>query len=88
MRFFRLLLCSGPPDEVSVAAAGHAEQLAVLRAAGKLHMAGRFANGEGYGEVLEVADRHEAERLTRESPLVERGLVSWMLREWTEEDED
>ncbi len=82
--YLRLLTVSGSPDEVAAAAKGHIEQLDRLRAAGKLHLAGEFVNGDGFVEILDVEDRLEAERLTRESPLVERGLTSWSLREWTE----
>ena len=85
MQFFRLLLVSGSPEDVEVAAQGHAEQLARLRSEGRLRLAGKFANGDGFCEILDVEDRLEAERLTRESPLVERGLVSWILREWNED---
>ncbi len=80
--YLRMLLVSGSPDEVAAAAKGHIEQLDRLRAAGKLHLAGEFVNGDGFVEILDVEDRLEAERLTRESPLVERGLTSWSLREW------
>jgi len=80
-RYLRLLMVSGPPDEVAVAAQGHVEQLDRLREAGQLQHAGEFANGDGFFEILDVEDRHEAERLTRECPLVERGLTSWLLRE-------
>ena len=79
--YLRLLMVSGPPDEVATAAQGHAEQVDRLRAAGQLQLAGEFVNGDGFFDVLEVKDRLEAERLTREDPLVERGLTSWLLRE-------
>lgn len=80
-RYLRLLMASGPPDEVAAAARSHIEQLDCQRDAGQLQLAGEFVNGDGFFEILDVEDRHEAERLTRESPLVERGLVSWLLRE-------
>jgi uncharacterized protein YciI len=83
-QYLRLLMVSGPPDQVEPAAKAHAEQLERLRESGKLRLAGGFVNGDGFCEILEVEDRHEAERLTRDSPLVERGLVSWILREWKE----
>lgn len=82
--YLRLLMVSGPPDEVAAAAKGHVEQLGRLRDAGHLRHAGEFVNGDGFFEVLDLEDRHEAERLTRASPLVERGLTSWLLRELTE----
>jgi len=83
-QFLRLMMVSGPPEQVEVAAKAHAEHLERLRESGHLQLAGEFVNGDGYCEILEVEDRMEAERLTRESPLVERGLVSWVLREWKE----
>ena len=83
-QYLRLLMVSGPPDEVEATEKDHAEHLERLRESGKLRLAGVFVNGDGYCEILEVEDRHEAERLTRECPLVERGLVSWILREWKE----
>lgn len=82
--FLRLLMVCGPPDQVEAAAQGHADQVERLRGAGRVRVAGEFGNGDGYCEILEVEDRLEAERLTRASPLVERGLVSWLLREWIE----
>ncbi len=57
MQFFRLLLVSGPPEDVKAAAQGHAEQLDRLRNEGRLRLAGTFANGDGYCEILDVADR-------------------------------
>jgi len=80
--YARMLWFSGPLEEVEAAAVGHAEQLDSLSAEGRLHFAGSFGDGDGYFEVFEVADRHEAERLTRASPLVEAGLTSWTLRRW------
>ena len=85
-QYLRLLMVCGPPDEVSVAARGHAEQLDRLREEGRLRLAGDFTNGDGFVEILDVEDLHEAERLTRASPLVERGLASWFLREWCERE--
>ena len=82
--YLRMLLVSGSLEEVERAAKLHNEQLAQLRENGRLKWAGTFTNGDGFVEVIEVEDRLEAERLTRESPLVERGLTSWSLREWEE----
>jgi uncharacterized protein YciI len=78
------LLVTGPPDEVESVAERHREHLRALRAEGKLHTAGEFSNGEGFLEILDVADRVEADRIARSAPLVEEGLASWMLREWVE----
>jgi len=82
--YARTILVTGPPDEVEAASAAHREHLRALQAAGKLRVAGEFKNGDGFLEVLDVVDLHEAEALARESPLVEAGLGAWMIREWIE----
>ena len=84
--YVRTLLVTGPPDEVESTAEGHREHLRGLRAEGKLRAAGEFANGDGFLEIFEAADRLEAERIARSSPLVLDGQASWMLREWIELD--
>jgi len=81
--YVRTLVATGPPDEVREASEAHRRHLDDLRREGKLHLAGAFPDGDGFMEVLEVVDRLEAEAIARSSPLVERGLVSWTLREWT-----
>jgi uncharacterized protein YciI len=82
--FARTILITVPADQAEEAARRHREQLLDLRAQGKLRLAGEFKNGEGFLEILDVADLLEAEQLARSSPLVEDGLAAWMLREWTE----
>jgi uncharacterized protein YciI len=78
------LLVTGPPDEVEPVAETHREHLRALKTQGKLRTAGEFAHGEGFLEILDVADRMEAERIARSGPLIEEGLATWMLREWVE----
>ena len=80
------LLITGPPEEVESAGAKHEEYLKRLRSRGRLVTAGRLGKGDGYLEIFEADDRLEAEEIARSSPLVEAGLVAWMLREWTELD--
>jgi len=82
----RTLLVTGPVEDVEAAAARHEEHLRHLRDRGLLRAAGRLGKGEGYLEIFEAGDRLEAEEIARSSPLVEEGLGSWMLREWTELD--
>jgi len=82
----RTLLVTGPPEQVEPAAERHRRHLAELRDAGKLRVAGEFDNGDGFLDIFEAVDRMEAERIARSSPLVEAGLVSWMLRAWRELD--
>ena len=86
--YARMLLFSASPGDVEPAAAGHREQLIELRTAGRVRAAGELANGDGFLEIFQAADLHEAEALTRASPLVEGGLAAWTLREWVELQDD
>ena len=86
--YARTLLVTGPQDEVRAATGRHREQLEELHAQGKIRAAGEFADGSGFLEIFEAADRLEAERVARNSPLVEDGLGTWMLREWQETNLD
>ena len=82
--YARTLLVTGHESEVAPARREHEAQLATLHAAGKIRAAGRFSRGDGYLEIFEARDLFEAESIARMSPLVERGLGTWMLREWEE----
>ncbi len=82
--YTRTLLIVGPPEEAELASARHREQLREMHERGQLRSAGEFANGDGFLEIFEAADLHEAQALTAASPLVSEGLGTWMLREWTE----
>jgi uncharacterized protein YciI len=84
--WIRMLLFTGPPDDVSRAHERHRDHLRELAAQGRLRVAGEFAPGDGAVEIFEAADRLEAESIARSSPLVEDGLASWILREWREVD--
>ena len=79
--FVRILLVTGPPDEVEAAAREHREQVAELSSRGKLRQAVAFKDGRGFLELFEAADLHEAEAIARASPLVEQGLGTWLLQE-------
>ena len=80
----RTLLVTGSEAEAGPARRAHVEHLRGLAARGKLRSAGEFAKGEGFLEIFEADDLHEAESIARESPLVELGLGTWMLRRWDE----
>lgn len=80
----RTLLVTGPEAEAAPARRAHVDHLRELASAGKLRAAGEFAKGEGYLEIFEADDLHEAEAIARRSPLVELGLGTWMLRRWDE----
>ena len=82
--WLRTLLVTADPGEAEPVAERHREHLRELVAAGKLHVAGEFADGGGFVEVFRAVDRREAETVARSSPLVEHGLVAWTLREWIE----
>ena len=81
--YVRTLLVTGPEDQVGPAAERHREHLRALHRAGKLHLAGELARGDGFVEILDLADLHEAGTVARSSPLVEDGLAAWTIREWT-----
>jgi uncharacterized protein YciI len=82
--YTRTLLIVGPPEEAKPASVRHREHLRELHEQGKLRSAGEFANGDGFLEIFEAADLHEAQTVAAASPLVSEGLGTWMLREWTE----
>lgn len=82
--YVRLILCSGPPDQLRRAAAQHRRQLEQLRESGKLRAAGQFPDEDGFLDIFEASDRLEAEAIARSSSFIEQGLCSWMLREWME----
>jgi uncharacterized protein YciI len=80
----RTILVTGLPDEVEPVARRHREHLRALHEAGRIRAAGEFNDGDGFLEIFEAADRREAESIAGSSPLIEAGLATWMLREWTE----
>jgi uncharacterized protein YciI len=80
----RTLLVTVPPEELVAAREGHVEHLRRLGAEGRLRAAGELGSGEGFLEIFEAKDRLQAEAICRSSPLVEQGLSTWTLREWTE----
>ena len=82
--FVRTILVTGSGEDVDPARCEHLVHLARLAAAGKIRTAGEFSRGDGYLEIFEANDLYEAEEIARSSPLVELGLGTWMLREWTE----
>ena len=86
--YARTLLVTGPPGQVRECAGRHREQLEKLHAQGKVRAAGEFTDGSGFLEIFEAVDRLEAEQIARNSPLIEDGLGTWMLREWLEANLD
>ena len=77
------LLSSASPEELEPVAEEHRAHLRQLHAQGRLRAAGEFPDGEGFLQIFDAQDRMEAESIARSSPLVDAGLVAWMLREWT-----
>jgi len=82
--FVRTILVTGPEDDAAPARRDHLAHLVQLKSAGKIRAAGKFPRGDGYLEIFEAKDLHEAEAIARSSPLVTLGLGTWMLREWEE----
>ena len=82
--YARILWITVPPDQAAPAIEQHRAHLGELRDAGKLLQAGAFARDEGFLEIFEAKDLHEATTILGASPLVEAGLCSWQLREWEE----
>ena len=82
----RTLLITAVPADVDRWTEAHLQQVRELKGEGRLVAAGAFSRGDGYLELFQAADLLEAERITRASPLVERGLCAWTLREWKELD--
>jgi len=82
--YVRTLLVTGPPDEVEVAARGHRDHVRDLHARGRLHTGGELASGDGFLDIFEAADLHEAQSIAAASPLVSEGLGTFLVREWTE----
>lgn len=76
----RNIVVTATPAQLGDALERHREHVEALRARGRLRFSGAYADGGGFIEVFEAADRHESEALTRDSPLVERGLAAWTLR--------
>ena len=81
--YARTLLITARPADAQDAIGRHREQLRELAASGKLHAAGELGKEDGFLDILSVKDRLEAEEITRSSPLVDEGLATWMVREWT-----
>jgi uncharacterized protein YciI len=82
--YVRTLLVTGPPEDVEAATRGHREHVRELHERGKLRAAGEFPNGDGFLEIFEARDLHEAQSITGASPLVFEGLGTYLLREWSE----
>ena len=78
----RTVLVTAKPEDAAPALAAHLEHVQELRRNGKLHAAGAFTREDGFLEIFEAADLHEAEAIARASPLVAEGLAAWHLREW------
>ncbi len=84
--YARILWITVPLDEAAAAVKKHREHLRELRDSGKLRHAGEFSRDDGFLEIFEAEDLHEAEAIVKASPLVEAGQCSWQLREWKEID--
>ncbi len=81
--YARTLLISVCPADAADAVGRHREHLRELASRGKLHAAGELGKEDGFLDILAVEDLLEAEKIARSSPLVEEGMATWMVREWT-----
>ncbi len=86
--WLRTLILTGPLEQVEAARDEHLRHLADLRAEGRLRVAGRWSQGEGYLDVFEALDRLAAEELARKSPFIREGLCAWTLRDWQSLDNE
>jgi uncharacterized protein YciI len=77
----RMLLFTGPPDDVRATAGRQRDQLEELRSQGRLRGTFEFAPGDGRIDIFEAEDRLAAEAIVHDSPLVADGLASWILKE-------
>ena len=76
----RQTLITASPLDAEAGIEGHRAHLRELEARGILVLTAEYRHGDGFLEIYEAADLHEAERIARSSPLVEDGLGSWTLR--------
>lgn len=60
----------------------HLEYIFALRAEGKVHEGGRFADGSGGMVVYRVDSLEEARRLAEADPIVAGGARTYVLHEW------
>jgi uncharacterized protein YciI len=80
----RTIVVTAVPGDAAPAIEGHREHLRALRREGRLRAAGAFRHDDGFLDIYEAKDLHEAEAIARSSPLVEDGLGAFTLREWRE----
>lgn len=64
----------------------HRAHVETLRAEARLRFAAALSHGDGFVEIFEARDKLEARSIAEASPLVERGLAAWTLRELHEVD--
>ena len=80
----RTIVVTALPSDAAPGIDGHREHLRALRREGRLRVAGAFRHDDGFLDIFEARDLHEAEAIARSSPLVEQGLGAFTLREWRE----
>ena len=79
MLYLRLLLTTATPGEAAEPRRRREAWEAAVRAEGSLVASGELADGDGFFDIVRVADRHAAERLHASDPLVEFGVVAGTL---------
>jgi uncharacterized protein YciI len=83
MKFAAIIDYHPDTSKIMEARPAHRAYLADLKKAGKLVVAGAFADLAGGLIVYETADAEEAERLIRDDPFFASGVfVKWVIRAW------
>lgn len=77
-----LVLTTRQPSFTPSALAPHYAFLAALREAGRLELAGPFADQSGGAYLLRAADAAEAATIARDDPLNTSGASHLEVREW------
>jgi uncharacterized protein YciI len=83
MKFAAIIEYSQDRAKVESIRPAHRQYLASLRERGQLAVSGPFTDGSGALIVYEAASAEEAEKLLRDDPFHQNGiLLRWALRPW------
>jgi hypothetical protein len=83
MKFAAIIEYHPDPAKAAAARPPHRVYLAGIKKAGKLVVAGPFADMSGGLLVYEAATAEEAEKLIKDDPFYSHGVfVKWVIRPW------